>query len=114
MAGIRFGTSVAGSLLGARDLPAHPSLPHRAGVDASVQTKHAIHGLPLRRPDELIVCDTHRVESALQLPLPVLQKRFEAWEYRRQVVLLPDIQLQKFGMIGNTVMDLRGGEAIAL
>jgi hypothetical protein len=52
------------------------------------------------------------MELSIQLGLPETQEFVEHWKTRREIVFLPDITLQKHGMIGPMIEDLGRGEAV--
>ena len=58
-----------------------------------VQPEDAVHGLPLGRLDELVVCDAHGVQRPFQFALPVFQKSLEPRKGGREVIFLPDEKL---------------------
>jgi len=52
------------------------------------------------------------MKCAFQLVLPIFQESLKAREKRRQIILLPYIELQEFGVVWKAVMNFRGREAI--
>src|SRR5260370_10258112 len=79
-----------------------------------MQAKFAVDGAQLGGLDQARVRDDHRVQRSLELFEPERQKPIEHRKPRTQVVVLPDIRLQERRMIGQSIENLRGREAVAL
>src|SRR6516165_4409483 len=58
------------------------------------------------------LADPYRVELALDIAAPVLQKPVQLREIRGNIELLPDEALQQVGMIRQMVEDFRGRQSI--
>src|ERR1043166_5748594 len=54
----------------------------------------------------------HRVEGAIELFLPKGEEILECREFRKQIVILPDIGLQQRGMIRHPIEDLCRGQPV--
>ncbi len=50
---------------------------------------------------------------AVQMPLPIIEKRFQTRIIRYPVHQLPDKDLQEIAVVGQVIRDLRGGKAEA-
>jgi hypothetical protein len=74
----------------------------------------AIDEAELARRDQPTVRNANAVQRAVEISVPKIEKVDELWEAGREVVVLPDIALQKLGMIWEAIEDLRGGEGEAL
>ena len=59
--------------------------------------------LEFRRADEAGMSDGDPEEPALELCCPKIKERLEFWKARRQIVFLPDVALQKRGVVGEAV-----------
>ncbi len=79
-----------------------------------MEPEYTVHCLPFGRSDELIVGDTDRMERPLQFALPMLQEGGQPRKEWREIVFLPNKQLQQGRMVGNTVMDFRRGETVTV
>src|SRR5258708_9165498 len=79
-----------------------------------MQAKFAVDRAQLGRLDQARVRDDHRVQRSLELFEPERQKPIEHRKPRTEVVVLPDIRLQERRMIGQSIENLRGREAVAL
>jgi hypothetical protein len=51
--------------------------------------------------------------SALQFAFPIAEETLQLGKVGRQIILLPDIQLQQAGMIGKVIVDFGRGQAVA-
>src|SRR5262249_54230308 len=80
----------------------------------SVQPKHAIDRLEIRRLDQARMRDDDRVQRPLELLLPEGEKLLQLRKFRKQIVVLPDIALQQPLLIGPAVNDLRRRQAVTL
>src|SRR5581483_1347933 len=87
----------------------------RGGVarSLSVQAEFAVDRAKLRRLDQLAVRDAHRVQRTFELFLPEGEEAMQLREFRKQVVVLPDVGLQQPAMIGAAIQDVRGGQTVA-
>jgi len=69
---------------------------------------------PFGGPDQAVVGNSHRMESRPDLAIPIAQKVEQHRKVGRQIMFLPDEQLEERGRIRPIVMDLGGGESVAL
>jgi hypothetical protein len=67
----------------------------------------------LRRPDQGRMRDGNLKQLAIEFGCPEVEKAFEFWKARGQVVLLPDIALQQGWIVWQAVDDFRRGQAEA-
>src|SRR5262245_45039463 len=74
----------------------------------------AIHEAEVTRRDQSPVRDSNAVERAVEIGIPEVEKVDEFGEARREVVVLPDIALQKLGMVGQAVEYFCCGQREAL
>src|SRR5690606_31596591 len=81
---------------------------------ALMQDELALERAPFAGRNHLPMDVTHRVQRAIQLLLPKLQKALHLREVGRKIVVLPDVALQEGGMIGHAIEDLGGRQAVAL
>jgi hypothetical protein len=75
-----------------------------------MQAELAFDKAELGRSDQPAMGDADAVERALQISRPEIEKVSELGEARREIVILPDIALQKLRMVGKAIEDLGGGQ----
>lgn len=71
-----------------------------------------IEKLRFGRGDDLVMRDIDGMKLALDLAYPKTKELFEMRENGGPVVILPDEFLQKFGMVGQVIKNLRRGQAV--
>src|ERR1700691_6797409 len=79
----------------------------------SMQPELAVHGADFRRLDQAHVRHRHRVQRALKLLQPEIEKFVQLREVWAKVVVLPDVSLKKPGVIGPTIEDVGGRQSVA-
>ena len=79
----------------------------------SVNFEFGVQQSEFGRPDQLGVRNDYLEELAVELCGPEIQELFELWKARCQIVILPDVALQKNRMIGQAVNDLGRRQAEA-
>src|ERR1700746_2377003 len=78
----------------------------------SMQAEHAVDGAQLRGLDQLGMRDSDREQRSLELFLPEAQEIRQRREFRKQVVVLPDIGLQQRRMVRHPIKDLRRRQTV--
>jgi hypothetical protein len=76
-----------------------------------MQTKYPVDGAQLCRLDQLLMRHLHRMQGALQLLLPKGKEALQLRKIRKQIVVLPNIRLQRPAMIWTPVQDLSSRQA---
>src|SRR5690606_21293920 len=84
-----------------------------ADIRPSMQTEFPVDGLQLRWLDESRVRDHHRMKRPLKRLDPKGQETLQFGEFRKQVVVLPDVGLKKPSMVGTAVENLCRRQTIA-
>jgi hypothetical protein len=79
-----------------------------------VDLERSFHGTQFRRRDNLDMTDPYRVQRAVKVLGPEVQKPMEFGEFGRKIEFLPDEALQYPGVIGHVVKDFGGGHASAV
>jgi hypothetical protein len=80
----------------------------------SVQAEFAVDRFDLGGLDQPRMRHRHRVQRPLELLQPEIEEFVELGKFRAQIVLLPDIGLQKPPMIRPAVENVGGGQPISL
>src|SRR5262249_45437030 len=80
----------------------------------SVQAEFAPNRHDLGGLDQPRVRDRHRMQRSLELLQPEIEEFVEFRKVRAQIVLLPDVGLQKPGMIRPAIEDVGCGQSVAL
>jgi hypothetical protein len=78
--------------------------------DLSVQTELALDEAELRRRDQPPMCDANAVQRAVEIGVPEIEEVEELGEARGEVVVLPDIALQKLRVIRQAIENFRRGQ----
>src|SRR5580698_2917572 len=73
----------------------------------SMQPKHAVDGAQFSGLDQLGMRDPDRIKRPLEFLLPEGKEVPQRREFRKQIVILPDVCLQQRGMIRHPVEDFR-------
>src|SRR6185312_981936 len=97
--------------------PATRSTKHLAAGRAplaafSMQPEYAVDGAKLGWLNQPGMRHDHRVEGAIEFFLPKGEEILECREFRKQIVILPDIGLQQRGMIRHPIEDLCRGQPV--
>ena len=58
--------------------------------------------------------DPHGVDRAIEFAPPIVEKALQRRKRRRDIIVLPDVELQQGRMVRQSVVDLRRGQSIAL
>ena len=64
--------------------------------------------------DQVYRGDPDRMQPPIQLSFPEFQKLAQHRVFRGNIQVLPNIGLEDFGMIGQAIKDLGGGQAVVL
>src|SRR5579884_2298932 len=80
---------------------------------ASMQPELAVDSADFGWLDQLGMRHCDRVEGALQLLQPEIQKLVELGEPRTEVVILPDVGLQNVPIVRQAIQDMGRRQAIA-
>src|SRR6202022_698732 len=80
---------------------AHPTKSH------SMQPEHTVDGAQFSRLDQLGMRHGDGEQRAVELFLPEGEKILQRREFRKQIVILPDVGLQQRGMIRHAIQNLR-------
>src|ERR1700730_17175530 len=78
----------------------------------SVEVKLAVGRANFGWPDQSRVRDCHRMQRPFQLTPPEIEKFLQLWKARKQIVILPDIDLQQSLMVRQAIENFRGGEPV--
>jgi len=84
-----------------------------ATAPLSVDRDHPVDRAPLGGADQVVVRDLDRVEHGLDLAAPEGKEAIQLGEARRDVVLLEHEGLQQARVVGEEVVDMDGGQAVA-
>src|SRR5690606_39701281 len=79
-----------------------------------MQRDDPVDGAPFGWPDQPLMGDAYRVQRAVEALWPEFQDTAQFGKFRRQVIVLPDVELEKGGVVRHVVVDLRRGEPVAL
>lgn len=69
---------------------------------------------PFGRANQLVMRNSDRMQRRLDLAPPMVEKLEQHRKIGREIVLLPDEQLQERRGIGTVEMDFRRGQPVAL
>ena len=69
---------------------------------------------PFRWPDQPMMGDPDGMQGARQLAFPKAQKTPQRGEIGGEIIVLPDVKLEQARMVGQMIMDLGSGQAIAI
>src|ERR1043166_3744879 len=83
------------------------------GAPESVQPELAIHRADFRRLDQPRMRDGDRMQRPFELLQPEREKLVEHRKLRTEIVVLPDVSLQKRGMVGHPVENMRRRQSVA-
>ena len=59
-----------------------------------------------------MMCNAHGMQCTLKLTVPIIEEALQLRKLRREIEVLPDIELQKAGMVWKMVVDLGCRQAI--
>jgi hypothetical protein len=80
----------------------------------SMERDDPVPRAPFRRMDQAVVRDAHGVERAVERSRPVVEEAAQSGELRRQIVVLPDVELKQAGVVRKMIVNLRRRQAVAL
>src|SRR5690349_3347657 len=80
----------------------------------SVHGDDAVHGAEFAWLNKPLMRHADRMERPLDLTPPELQKLLQRRKSRREVIVLPDIELEQRRLVRHAVVDLCGGKSIAI
>src|SRR5262245_48433639 len=89
-----------------------PAIPNHFPCDFSMQPEFPVDCLELGRLDELAMRDAHRMQWPFKLFHPERQETLQLGKFGKEIVVLPDVGLQKPAMIGTPIQNVRGRKAI--
>src|ERR1700732_1717583 len=92
--------------------PPPQSAPAASTPAGSVELQHPVDGAQLGGLDQPRMRDRDRMKGAFELGLPEFQEAVQNWELRAQIVVLPDIGLQKARMVRHAVGYVGRGQAV--
>src|ERR1700733_13941837 len=78
----------------------------------SMQPKYAVDGAQFSGLDQLGMRDPNRIKRSLEFLLPEGKEVPQRREFRKQIVILPDVCLQQRGMIRHPVENFRRRQPI--
>ena len=78
-----------------------------------VERDFHLHIAPVRWAKQAMMGKDHRMQRSIDFPFPEVDEIVECRKFRRQIILLPDEQLQQMRMIRQMIIDLGGGQPIA-
>src|SRR3954453_11652927 len=78
-----------------------------------MQTKFEADRADLRRPDELLVGNLHRIERPIELVAPEGEELHQGRKIGSDVVILPDVSLEEPRMVRQAVEDFRRRQTIS-
>src|SRR4028119_1045594 len=81
---------------------------------ASIDRDHPVDRAPFGGADKVLVGDPDRMKGGLDLAAPMIEEAVQLRELRRDVIFLPDEQLDELGVVRHVIADLRRQQAVAL
>ena len=79
-----------------------------------MQPELAVDRLQLGRLDQLAMRHLHRMQRPFQLLLPEGQEALQLGEFGEEIVILPDVGLQKPIVVGTPIQNVRRRQAVAV